>query len=133
MFYMSSKLTFILNLLHFAVLYNLGLAFQLLGRFKYEGDRQGHWLRQALQSYQMAIDVFQACSHVQTHRMFFLAVTNNKGSIHSYFHESNESQHCLDWLKKVLEERPESCEEEYDVFHWNVVLLRGHETAAPAA
>jgi tetratricopeptide (TPR) repeat protein len=110
------------------LLYNMGLAYQLLGM---EDLRSQHSnLKKAMKAYRMA-------AAIAKNDLVSLAVSNNMGHIYSQFCDTQESQRCLDCLQAGLhviqDSEVEIHEDEFSAFQMNVLIMHGQKTVASAA
>jgi tetratricopeptide (TPR) repeat protein len=110
------------------LLYNMGLAHQLLGMQDLPSRQRN--LKKAMKVYRMAAAI--------ANDLVSLAVSNNMGHIYSYFCETQESQRCLDYLQAGLKEiqqdsKVEILAEEFRAFQMNVLIMHGQKVAAAAA
>jgi tetratricopeptide (TPR) repeat protein len=110
------------------LLYNMGLAYQLLGM---EDLRSQHSnLKKAMKAYRMAAAI--------ANDLVSLAVSNNKGHIYSQFCDTQESQRCLDSLQAGLQaiqqdSKVEILEDEFSAFQMNVLIMHGQKKVAASA
>jgi tetratricopeptide (TPR) repeat protein len=110
------------------LLYNMGLAYQLLGM---EDLRSQHSnLKKAMKAYRMAAAI--------ANDLVSLAVSNNKGHIYSQFCDTQESQRCLDSLQAGLQAiqrdaKAEILKDEFNAFQMNVLIMHGQEKVAASA
>jgi tetratricopeptide (TPR) repeat protein len=109
------------------VLYNMGLAYQLLGM---ENVRSQHRnLKKAMKAYQMAATIV-------TNDLVSLAVSNNMGHIYSQLCDTQKSQRCIDTLQAGLnviqDSKVEILVDEFSAFHMNVLIMRGRKKAVAA-
>jgi tetratricopeptide (TPR) repeat protein len=112
------------------LLYNMGLAYQLLGM---QDTRSQHRnLKKAMKIYQMAAAIVVAKNDLVS-----LAVSNNMGHIYSQFCETQEAQRCLDSLQKGLnaiqDSKVEIHVDELITFEMNVVIMYGQKVVVAAA
>jgi tetratricopeptide (TPR) repeat protein len=110
------------------LLYNMGLAYQLLGM---EDLRSQHSnLKKAMKAYRMA-------AAIARNDLVSLAVSNNMGHIYSQFCDTQESQRCLDSLRDGLstiqDSEVEILEDEFSAFQMNVLIMHGQKMVASAA
>jgi tetratricopeptide (TPR) repeat protein len=116
------------------LLYNMGLAYQLLGTQVFHSQHRN--LKKAMQVYRMAAAILEK-SGDEANDLVFLAVSNNMGHIYSYFCETQESQRCLDCLQAVLNEiqhsKVEILVEEFRAFQMNIMVMHGQRAVAAAA
>jgi hypothetical protein len=109
------------------LLYNIGLAYQLLGMQDFRSQQRN--FKKAMKVYRMAAAI--------ANDLVFLAVSNNMGHIYSHFCETLESQRCLDCLQAGLnaiqDSKVEILVDEFSVFQMNVMIMHGQKTVAAAA
>jgi hypothetical protein len=109
------------------LLYNVGLAYQLLGMQDLRSQHSN--LKKAMKAYRMAAAI--------ANDLVSLAVSNNMGHIYSYFCETQESQRCLDSLQAGLNEIQDSnveiLEDEFRAFQMNIMVMHGQRAVAAAA
>jgi tetratricopeptide (TPR) repeat protein len=109
------------------LLYNMGLAYQLLGMQDFRSQQRN--LKKAMKVYRMAAAV--------ANDLVSLAVSNNKGHIYSYFCETQDSQRCLDSLQAGLNEirdsKVEILVDEFSAFQMNVLIMHRQKVVAAAA
>jgi tetratricopeptide (TPR) repeat protein len=109
------------------LLYNMGLAYQLLGMQDFHSQHSN--LKKAMKAYRMAAAI--------ANDLVSLAVSNNMGHIYSYFCETQESQRCLDSLRAGLNEirdsKVEILVEEFRAFQMNILVMDGQRAVAAAA
>jgi len=123
------------NITSAILLYNLGLAYHLMG-IGGTLSSHDHNLRKALKLYKMMLDVADHCHNDDDCKIFYLAAWNNMGHIYSQFCEEGQVQSCLDWLRSVLavaSDNDETWNEDYFHFTMNILLLHGHSTVVAAA
>jgi tetratricopeptide (TPR) repeat protein len=109
------------------LLYNMGLAYQLLGM---EDTRSQHSnLKKAMKVYRMASAI--------ANDLVSLALSNNKGHIYSQFCDTQESQRCLDSLQAGLnairDSEVEILEDEFGAFQMNVLIMHGRTNVTASA
>jgi tetratricopeptide (TPR) repeat protein len=116
------------------ILFNMGLAYQLLGMQDLRSQQMS--FKKAMQLYEMATDILQS-SGDEVNGLTWLAVSNNMGHIFSHFCETRETQLCLDRLQAglhaFLRSDVDILEDEYLPFHMNVLVLHGQAAGAAAA
>jgi tetratricopeptide (TPR) repeat protein len=116
------------------ILFNMGLAYQLLGMQDLRSQQTSFVT--AMQLYQMAADILQD-SGDEVDGLTCLAVSNNMGHIFSHFCETSGTKLCLDRLQAGLHAIQSSdvdvLEDEYLPFHMNVLVLHGQAAGAAAA
>jgi hypothetical protein len=110
------------------LLYNMGLAHQLLGMEDLHSQRSN--LKKAMKVYKMAATV--------ANDLVSLAVANNMGHIYSQFCDTQQSQCCLDSLQAglhAIQQDPnvEILEDEFSAFQMNVLIMHGQKKVAAAA
>jgi hypothetical protein len=108
-------------------LYNMGLAYQLLGM---EDTRSQHSnLKKAMKVYRMAAAI--------ANDVVSLAVANNKGHIYSQFCDTQESQRCLNsvqaGLDAIQDSEVEILVDEFSAFQMNVLIMYGQKKVAASA
>jgi hypothetical protein len=123
------------NCLSVIMLFNMGLAYQLLGMQDLRSQQTS--FKKAMKLYQMATTILENCGD-KGNCLVCLALSNNKGHIYSHFCETSETQRCLDCLQAGLHAFHSSnvdiFEAEYLLpFHMNVLVLHGQALAAAAA
>jgi hypothetical protein len=125
------------NCLSVIMLFNMGLAYQLLGMQDLRSEQTS--FKKAMKLYQMATTILGSSGdEAEGTCLVCLALSNNKGHIYSHFCEANETQHCLDNLQAGLHAFHSSnvqiFEAEYLLpFHMNVLVLHGQTLAAAGA
>jgi tetratricopeptide (TPR) repeat protein len=112
------------------LLYNMGLAYQLLGM---QDTRSQHKnLKKAMKIYQMVAAVLVAKNDLVS-----LAVSNNMGHIYSQFCETQEAQRCLDSLQESLnaiqDSKVEIRVDEFIALQMNVVIMHRQKVVVAAA
>jgi tetratricopeptide (TPR) repeat protein len=116
------------------ILFNMGLAYQLLGMQELRSQQRS--FKKAMKLYEMASNILQN-SDDEVDGLTSLAVSNNMGHIFSHFCETRETQLCLDLLQAGLHaiqsSDAEVLEDEYRPFHMNVLILHGQALGAAAA
>jgi tetratricopeptide (TPR) repeat protein len=115
-----------------ALLFNLGLAYQLLGMQDLRSRKSS--FKTAMTVYQMATAVFEHSVAYEVNGLTYLAVSNNMGHIYSHFCETRATQQCLDSLLKGLYSFPnmDILGGEYFQFHMNLLMQHGQAAAAAA-
>jgi tetratricopeptide (TPR) repeat protein len=109
------------------LLYNMGLAYQLLGM---EDTRSQHSnLKKAMKVYRMAAAI--------ANDVVSLAVSNNMGHIYSQFCDTQESQRCLNsvqaGLDAIQDSEVEILVDEFSAFQMNVLIMYGQKKVAASA
>jgi tetratricopeptide (TPR) repeat protein len=116
------------------LLYNMGLAYQLLGMEDLLSQRKN--LKKAMKIYQMTAAILEK-SGDEANVLVFLAVSNNMGHIYSHFCETQDSQRCLDCLleglNKIQDSKVKIRVDEFRAFQMNVMMMHGQRTLAAAA
>jgi tetratricopeptide (TPR) repeat protein len=117
------------------LLYNMGLAHQLLGMQDFPSRQRN--LQKAIKLYRMAAAILEK-SGDEANRLIFLSVSNNMGHIYSYFCDTQESQRCLDSLQAGLhailqDSQVDILEDEFRAFQMNVLVMHGQKKVAAAA
>jgi tetratricopeptide (TPR) repeat protein len=109
------------------LLYNMGLAYQLLGMQDFPTQQRN--LKKAMKVYRMAAAI--------ANDLVSLAVSNNMGHIYSHFCETQDSQRCLDslraGLKEIKDSKVEILEDEFHAFQMNVLIMHRQKVVAAAA
>jgi tetratricopeptide (TPR) repeat protein len=110
------------------LLYNMGLAYQLLGMQDFPTQQRN--LKKAMKVYRMAAAI--------ANDLVSLAVSNNMGHIYSHFCETQDSQRCLDSLQaglnRILQDsKVEILEDEFHAFQMNVLIMHRQKVVAAAA
>jgi tetratricopeptide (TPR) repeat protein len=110
------------------LLYNMGLAYQLLGMQDFPNQQKN--LKKAMKVYRMAAAI--------ANDLVSLAVSNNMGHIYSHFCETKDSQRCISCLLAGLQaiqqdSKVEILEDEFHAFHMNVLIMNQQNVAAAAA
>jgi tetratricopeptide (TPR) repeat protein len=109
------------------LLYNMGLAYQLLGMQDFPTQQRN--LKKAMKVYRMAAAI--------ANDLVSLAVSNNMGHIYSHFCETQDSQRCLDslraGLKEIKDSKMEILEDEFHAFQMNVLIMHRQKVVAAAA
>jgi tetratricopeptide (TPR) repeat protein len=115
-----------------ALLFNLGLAYQLLGMQDLRSRNSS--FKKAMAIYQMATDIFEHSVGDDVNGLTYLAVSNNMGHIYSHFCETRETQQCLDSLLEGLHSFPniDTRGDEYFQFRMNLLVQHGQAAAAAA-
>jgi tetratricopeptide (TPR) repeat protein len=119
------------------LLYNMGLAYQLLGMQDFPSHHQQRNLKKAMKVYRMAAAKLKKSGDDASCRVS-LAVSNNMSHIHSRFCDTQESQRCLNSLQEGLhaiqqDSNVEILEDEFRAFQMNVLIMRGQRAMAAAA
>lgn len=122
------------NCLSVVILFNMGLAYQLLSMQNL--CLQQACLKKAMKLYQLARTTLEKCGD-EGNCLACLALSNNMGHIHSHFCEGSETQRCLDCLRAGLRAFHSSswvirADECLLTFHMNVLVLHGQAAAAAA-
>jgi hypothetical protein len=117
------------------LLYNMGLAHQLLGMQDFPSRQRN--LKKAAKLYRMAAAILGKFGD-EANSLVFLAVLNNMGHIYSHFCDTQESQRCVDSLQAGLyaiqqDSEVEILEDEFSAFQMNVLIMRGQNKVAAAA
>jgi hypothetical protein len=117
------------------LLYNMGLAYQLLGMQDFPSRQRN--LKKATKVYRMAAAILSK-SGDDANDLVFLAVSNNMGHIYSHFCDTQESQRCLDSLRAGLhaiqqDSKVEILEDEFRAFQMNVLIMHGQNKVTAAA
>jgi hypothetical protein len=123
-----------LNSLTVIILFNMGLASQLLGMQDLCSQQAS--FKKAMRLYQLASTTLKK-SGDEGNCLVCLALSNNMGHIHSHFCEGIETQGCLDCLRAGLHALHSSS---WDIledecllpFHLNILVLHGQAAAAAA-
>jgi tetratricopeptide (TPR) repeat protein len=115
-----------------ALLFNLGLAYQLLGMQDLRSRESS--FKRAMAVYHIATGIFGHSVGDDVNGLTYLAVSNNMGHIYSHFCETRETQQCLDSLLEGLYSFPniDIRGDEYLQFHMNLVVQHGQGAAAAA-
>jgi tetratricopeptide (TPR) repeat protein len=115
-----------------ALLFNMGLAYQLLGMQDLRSRKSS--FNKAMAVYQMATDIFEHSDGDEVNGLTYLAVSNNMGHIYSHFCETRETQQCLDSLLEGLHSFPniDTRGDEYFQFRMNLLVQHGQAAAAAA-
>lgn len=109
-----------------ALLFNLGLAYHLIGIKTTNNSHMN--LRHSLKYYQMAMEILGRSVHIDESKLMFLALSNNMGSIYSYFFERNKVRCCIQWMTAALKALPDTDGElgkDYVHFQMNVIAVSG--------
>jgi hypothetical protein len=118
------------------LLFNMGLAYQLLGMMQDFHSKQGMNLKKAMKIYQMTASMLEH-SGDQENGLICLAVSNNMSHIYTHFYETQDAQRCLDCLQEnliaILNSNAEIHIDESRTFQMNVLLRHGTVVAAAAA
>jgi hypothetical protein len=122
------------NFLTVVILFNMGLAAQLLGMQDLRSQQAS--FKKAMKLYQLASATLERSSD-EGNCLVCLALSNNMGHIHSHFCEGSETQGCLDCLRAGLHALHSSnrdiLEDECLLpFHLNVLVVHGQVAAAAA-
>jgi tetratricopeptide (TPR) repeat protein len=117
------------------LLYNMSLAYQLLGMQDLPTQQKN--LKKAMKVYRMAAAILEK-SGDEANDLVFLAVSNNMGHIYSHFWETQESQRCIDCLQAGLhaikqDSKVEILEDEVHTFQMNVLVMQRQKVVAAAA
>jgi hypothetical protein len=117
------------------LLYNTGLAYQLLGMQDFP-TRQNN-LKKSMKVYRMAAAILEK-SGDEANDLVFFAVSNNMGHIYSHFWETQESHSCIDCLRAGLhaiqqDSKGEILEDEFHAFQMNVLVMQRQKVVAAAA
>jgi tetratricopeptide (TPR) repeat protein len=118
------------------ILYNMGLAYQLLGMQDFPSNRQRN-LKRAMKVYRMAAAILEKAGD-EASELVALAVSNNMGHIYSRFCDTQESRRCLDSLEAGLhaiqqDSKVEILGDEFRAFQMNVLIMQGQRAVAAAA
>lgn len=111
------------------LLYNMGLAYQLLGMKDLRSQHSN--LKKAMKAYRMA-------TALATDFLVSLAVVNNMGHLYSQCCDTRESQRCLDSLRAGLDaiqqdSNVEILEDEFRALQINVLVMHGQKMVVAAA
>jgi len=124
------------NRLSASLLYNLGLAYHLMGMLS-NGVSQHKSLKKALKLYKSVLVVVGRDPTSDFGNIFNLAAWNNMGHIYAQSFSTNQVQHCLEQLRltmAITNSTDEALSEDYLHFRMNIWLLHGKDVmAAPAA
>jgi tetratricopeptide (TPR) repeat protein len=116
------------------ILFNMGLAYQLLGMQEFRSQSKN--LKKAMQIYQMTTGMLEN-SGDEENGLVCLALSNNMSHIYTHFCETQESQRCLDNLQENLimlqNANVEILVDEFRAFQMNVLLLHKKRAVAAAA
>jgi hypothetical protein len=118
------------------LLFNMGLAYQLLGMMQGFHSKQSTNFKKAMKIYQMTASML-GNSGDQENGLVCLAVSNNMSHIYTHFYETQDAQRCLDCLREnliaILHSNAEIHMDEVLSFRMNVLLRHGAVMAAAAA
>jgi hypothetical protein len=116
------------------LLFNMGLAYQLLGMQEFRSQSKN--LKKAMKVYRMAAAMLENSSD-EENGLICLALSNNMSQIYTHFCETQESQRCLDCLQQNLvaiqNSNVEILVDEFRAFQMNVLLLHRKRAVAAAA
>jgi hypothetical protein len=117
------------------LLYNMGLAYQLLGMQDFPTRQKN--LKKVMKVYRMAAAILEK-SGDEANDLVFFAVSNNMGHIYSHFWETQESHSCIDCLQAGLhaiqhDSKGEILEDEFHAFQMNVLVMQRQKVVAAAA
>lgn len=116
------------------LLFNMGLAYQLLGMQDFRSQSTN--LKKAMKIYQMTAAMLEN-SGDEENGLIYLALSNNMSHIYTHFCETQESQRCLDCLQEKLiamhNSNVEMLADEFRAFQMNVLLLHRKRAVAAAA
>jgi hypothetical protein len=116
------------------LLFNMGLAYQLLGMQDFRAQSTN--LKKAMKIYQMTAAMLEN-SGDEENGLICLALSNNMSHIYTHFCETQESQRCLDCLQEKLiaihNSNVEILADEFRAFQMNVLLLHRKRAVAAAA
>jgi tetratricopeptide (TPR) repeat protein len=116
------------------LLFNMGLAYQLLGMQDFRSQCTS--LKKAMKIYQMTVAMLEN-SGGEENGLICLALSNNMSHIYTHFCETQESQRCLDCLQENLiaihNSNVEILVDEFRAFQMNVLLMHRKRAVAAAA